>query len=78
MAAQLRIRELAEAKGFGMKKLARLADISEITARRIWRPQDFPTYYPTIPILERIATVLQVEVADLFVRTLGTNDPPSV
>ena len=69
---RLRVRELAEARSIGMKRLARLADTSEITIRKIWRPSDFPTYTPTIPILERIARVLDVPFTDLF-----ASDPPS-
>lgn len=64
---KLRIRELAEARGIGLKKLSRLTDTSEITIRKIWRPDDFPNYVPTIPILERIARVLNVPFTDLFV-----------
>lgn len=69
---RLRVRELAENRGIGMKRLARLADTSEITVRKIWRPEDFPTYIPTIPILERLARVLEVPFTDLFVP-----DPPA-
>jgi transcriptional regulator with XRE-family HTH domain len=72
--AKLRVRELAEERGMGLKKLSRLADVNEMTIRKIWRPADYPNYSPTIPILERIADTLKVPLTDLFVPP--SDEPP--
>lgn len=63
--ARLRVKEVAQEKGIGMNKLARLADLNIITVRRLWRDDD--TYDPSLSTLEKIAAVLSVSVQDLLV-----------
>lgn len=63
--ARLRVKEVAQAKGIGMNKLARLADLNIITMRRLWR--DDEKYDPSLSTLQKVAVVLSVSVQDLLV-----------
>ena len=69
---QLRIRELAEAKGLSISKLQRSADITMGTARRYWygtregRPEGTALEELNLPVLKAIADVLGVKVRDLL------------
>lgn len=65
--ARLRVKEVAQEKGIGMNKLARLADLNIITVRRLWR--DDPDYDPSLSTLQKIAVVLAVSVQELLAPT---------
>jgi DNA-binding Xre family transcriptional regulator len=60
---RLRIREIAEQKGIGMGKLARLADVNQKTIQGIWRD---PYQSLTTKTLEKIAKALGVPSRDLI------------
>jgi len=60
---RLRVKEIAQKKGISMGKLLRQSDISYRTIQRIYND---PTYFPTIPTLEKIAHVLGVPTAELI------------
>jgi len=62
--ARLRVKEVAQAKGIGMNKLARLADLNIITVRRLWR--DDEKYDPALSTLQKVASVLSVSVQELL------------
>lgn len=64
--ARLRVREVAQAKGVGMNKLARRADLSIITVRRLWR--DDESYDPSLSTLQKTAAALSVSVQELLVQ----------
>lgn len=68
--ARLRVREVAESKGIGLNKLSRIADISIITVRKMWRD---PTYNPSLSTLQKLALALDVPIEDLFI----PDDPPA-
>lgn len=59
---RLKIKEIAESKGYNMSSLSRATDISFNTIRRLWRHPDTGANYLT---LQKIADVLQVSIADL-------------
>lgn len=61
--ARLRVREIAEAKGVGIAKLSRQADLSIVTIRRIWRN---PHHDIALSTLEKIAAALGVSVTALI------------
>jgi DNA-binding Xre family transcriptional regulator len=63
MAVRLRIRELAEKRGFNISSLSRKADVSQNTIRRLWHD---PYRHVDISVLERIAKVLGVATGDLL------------
>ncbi len=60
---RLRVKEIAEQKGLSMGKLERLADLSHPTVRDIFRD---PYKEVTSTTLVKLATALEVPVADLF------------
>lgn len=60
---RLRIKELAEAKGFNMSSLSRASDVSFNTIKRIFRD---PYKEVTTTTLERIAKALGVPTAELL------------
>jgi transcriptional regulator with XRE-family HTH domain len=68
----LRIRELAEARGFNISQLQRRADITMNTARRYWyntkdgKAEGLPLEELNLPVLKAIAAVLGVKVRDLL------------
>ncbi len=60
---RLRVKEIAEAKGFNMSSLSRSANISFNTVKRIFRD---PYRETSTVTLERIAKALGVPIADLI------------
>ncbi|HET9920139.1 MAG TPA: helix-turn-helix transcriptional regulator [Ktedonobacteraceae bacterium] len=60
---RLRVREVAESKGYNMSTLSRAADVPFITIRRVWKN---PFYEIKLATLHRIARTLDVPVADLL------------
>jgi DNA-binding Xre family transcriptional regulator len=60
---RLRVRELAEARGIGLSKLSRLADVNYKTVQTIWRD---PYHGVNTKTLERIAKALNVPMSELF------------
>ncbi len=68
--ARLRIKEIAQAKGISMNKLARHADLSILTIRKLWR--DDPNYDPSLSTLQKVADVLAVPLQELLVPHSGT------
>lgn len=62
MKVRLRIKEVAQAKGYSMNKLSRATDISLNTIRRLWKE---PYSGVTVETLAKIARVLQVDISEL-------------
>ncbi len=63
MALRLRVREVAESKGFNISTLSRRADVGLNTIRRLWHnPYRSVDFY----VLERIAKALEVPATDLI------------
>lgn len=60
---RLKVREVAEARGFSMGKLHRDAGVDRKTIQRIYRE---PTSEISTVTLDRIATALGVHVCDLI------------
>jgi DNA-binding Xre family transcriptional regulator len=60
---RLRVKEVAQEKGFSMGKLSRAADITYRTIQRIYNE---PGYTPTIDTLEKIAKALGCSIHDLI------------
>ena len=60
---RLRVKELAEQRGFNMSSLSRAANISFNTVKRIYRD---PYRSTSTETLERIAKVLGVPTGDLL------------
>jgi DNA-binding Xre family transcriptional regulator len=61
---RLRIKEMAEAKGYNMSSLSRATDISFKTIRRLWK---HPESGANIVTLNKIALVLNVTVDELYI-----------
>jgi DNA-binding Xre family transcriptional regulator len=61
--ARLRIKEVAEARGYTMSSLSRKADISLRNVRRLWRSPETVT---TTDTLEKVARALEVNIGDLL------------
>lgn len=74
---RLRVREVAEQKGFNMSQLARRADIAMGTVRRYWystsggKADGAPLREIDMVVLQAIAHVLNVTIADLIVEDDG-------
>jgi DNA-binding Xre family transcriptional regulator len=63
MRIRLKVKELAEARGYNMSKLSRASDVSFNTIKRYFKkPYETATTYT----LMRIAKVLCVEIGDLI------------
>lgn len=62
MRVRLRIKEVAQEKGYSMNSLSRASDISSNTIKRLWKQ---PYSGVTIETLAKIARVLQVDISDL-------------
>jgi len=60
---RLKVREIAEAKGYNQSSLSRASDVPIQTIRRIWRN---PYYEVRLSTLNRIAAILRVPATDLF------------
>jgi transcriptional regulator with XRE-family HTH domain len=63
MAIRLRVKEVAESKGFNMSTLSRASDVPFSTIRRIWKN---PSYEVRLATLQRIAHVLGVPTRELI------------
>lgn len=61
--ARIRVRELAEPRGLDISKLSRRADLAYKTVADLWSGARTDVRLST---LERIAAVLEVEVAELI------------
>ena len=68
---RLRVKELAEERGYNMSSLSRASDVSFTTIKRYFRK---PYSYATTDTLEKIALTLGVEIGDLMERVPDTND----
>lgn len=71
MAVRLRVKELAEQKGFNISSLSRKSDVSQNTMRRLWHD---PYRQVEISVLERIAKTLNVPIGDLL--EIVPDEPP--
>ncbi|MEO6893209.1 MAG: helix-turn-helix transcriptional regulator [Ktedonobacteraceae bacterium] len=60
---RLKVKEIAQAKGFSQSKLGRVADIDVKTMRRIYRT---PTAPITTTVLDRLAKALEVDASVLI------------
>jgi len=63
---KLKVKEIAEQKGFSMGRLSREAGLDRNTIRKLYEDR---RYSPTIDTLYRVARALGVRVADLFEET---------
>jgi DNA-binding Xre family transcriptional regulator len=60
---RLKIKEVAEAKGYNISQLSRKADVPLSTLRRAWNNQE---YAINLRILAKIAKTLNVDVNELL------------
>ncbi len=60
---RLRIREIAEEKGYNMSSLSRKSDVSFKTVKRLWKD---PYQTANTDTLEKLAKALGVSVRDLI------------
>ncbi len=60
---RLRIKEIAESKGFNMSSLSRASDVSFTTVKRLWQK---PYSDANTATLEKLAKALDVAVSDLL------------
>jgi DNA-binding Xre family transcriptional regulator len=60
---RLKVKEVAESRGFNMSSLSRASDVSFKTVKRIWKE---PWIGVNTTTLERLAKALDVSVAELF------------
>ena len=60
---RLKVKEVAEAKGYNMSQLSRKSDISFSTIKRIWRD---PYKSVSTEMLGRLAETLEVSIHDLI------------
>jgi len=63
MTVRLRVKELAEQRGFNISTLSRKSDVSQNTIRRLWHD---PYRHVEISVLEKIARVLGIPTGDLL------------
>ena len=68
---RLRVKELAEERGYNMSTLSRASDVSFTTIKRYFKK---PYSYATTDTLEKIALTLGVEVGDLVERVSDVLD----
>ena len=68
---RLRVKELAEERGFNMSSLSRASDVSFTTIKRYFRN---PYSYANTDTLEKIALTLAVEIGDLVERISDTEE----
>jgi DNA-binding Xre family transcriptional regulator len=68
---RLRVKELAEERGFNMSSLSRASDVSFTTIKRYFRN---PYSYANTDTLEKIALTLDVEIGDLVERISDTEE----
>ncbi len=60
---RLRVKEVAESKGYNMSSLSRSSDVSFRTIKRMWKN---PQHDVTLSTLYRIAKTLGVRTGDLI------------
>lgn len=60
---RLKVKEVAEQKGFSMGKLHRAADIDRNTVKKLY---DNGRYSPSLETLHRVAKALGVKISDLY------------
>lgn len=60
---RIKVKEIAEPKGWTAAKLARRADLSYPTVADLWKD---PERDVSLRTLEKLARVLEVEIADLI------------
>lgn len=60
---RLKVREIAEAKGFNISTLSRAADVPFSTVRRVWRN---PYYEIKLATLQKLAVTLGVHTSELI------------
>jgi DNA-binding Xre family transcriptional regulator len=72
MMIRLRIKEVAEAKGFNQSSLSRAADVHFTTIKRIYRD---PYKEITTTTLDKVARALGVSVCDLIEELPGDTRP---
>ena len=60
---RLKVKEVAEAKGFNMSSLSRKSDVHFNTIKRLFKEPNKPVGIET---LEKIAKALDVKIADLL------------
>lgn len=65
---RLRIKEVAQAKGIGLNKLARMADLNTKSVSRIFHD---PYHYISTETLDKIAQALNIDASMLL-----ESDPP--
>ena len=70
---RLRVKEVAQQKGFSMGKLSRVSDVSYNTIKRIY---DDPYYSITTVTLGKLAKALGVPTAELIEDTPDDTDKP--
>ncbi len=63
MMVRLKVKEIAEAKGFNMSSLSRKSDVSFNTVRRLWKD---PYHETSTVILEKLARALHVDITNLL------------
>ena len=63
MAIRLRVKEVAESKGFNMSTLSRSSDVPFSTIRRLWKN---PHYQVQLDTLHKIAQALGVPTSELI------------
>jgi DNA-binding Xre family transcriptional regulator len=68
---RLRVKEVAEERGYNMSSLSRASDVSFTTIKRFFRK---PYSYANTDTLEKIALTLGVEVGDLLERVPDTEN----
>ena len=62
MKFRLKVKEIAQAKGWSLSRLSRRADIDKAAVKRLY---DDPTYNPSLLTMLRIAKALHVRLGDL-------------
>jgi DNA-binding Xre family transcriptional regulator len=60
---RLKVKEVAQSKGYNMSTLSRSSGVSFMTIKRIYKQEQYDVHLST---LYRIALVLDVPVCDLF------------
>jgi transcriptional regulator with XRE-family HTH domain len=69
----MKIKELAQAKGWSQDRLARASGLTFTTVRRIWR--DRGTEDPRLSTLSALAHALEVSIDDLFETVKDESQP---
>jgi DNA-binding Xre family transcriptional regulator len=62
MKFRLKVKEIAQAKGYSMGRLSRRADLDKVAVKRLY---DDPGYNPSLLTMLRIAKALHVRLGDL-------------